>query len=280
MKLHSLFVILFSFILAACNLGVSAPQESELATAAALTVEAVLTTPTQDGPPAGAPGFAVTPSPVCEENFNIVRWERNGITYDKAEVDKPLDPNEGFEMSWVIKNTGTCTWTDAYTMNFDSGERLTPTDSFNPIPLGEIVLPGSEMAFSVPMAAPSQTGTFETTFRMDSSNGERVLFVGIITTVGKETSRVNGLSAPGELRYSYDCSGGATRINITWQDLADNESGYRIYRDGVALVDLPAGTTTFEDTTAAPGSYQYVVAAFNKEGESTSKLHVETSNCQ
>ncbi len=278
-----------ALLLAACNIGVSAPQEPSAATAAALTVEAVLT---QTAPLATAtveasqPGVAIDgttaepPSTACEENYTIVRWERDKVAYDKKEADKPLDPNQGFVISWTFKNTGTCTWTDGYTMNFDSGERLTPADSFPAVALGVTIPPGGELTLDVPMAAPSAPGTYETTFRMDNAQGERVMFVGVVTTVGKETSRVNGLAAPGEPRYTYDCSGGVTRINITWRDEADNESGYRIYRDGIPLVDLPAGATVYEDIAPAPGAYQYVVAAFNKEGESTTKLNVETSNCK
>ena len=293
MKNHPflLFFLTLSFAVAACNIGAPAPQDgSALATSAAQTVEAVLTkpaaTPTAQNnttaTPTRVPGVAIdgtTAEPAsCEENTQIVRWERNGVTYDKTEVDNPLDPNEGFEMSWVIKNTGTCTWTDAYNVVFDSGERLTPTDSFNPIPLGQSVPPGGEMTFSVPMAAPSKPGNYETTFRIDDAKGKRVMFIGVLTNVG---SPVNAsLAAPGDLRYEYDCSGGITRISLRWQDKAANESGYRIYRDGTKIADLPAGTTVYDDIAPAPGSYAYVVAAFNAGGESPAKVQAETSACQ
>ena len=288
---HTLLILILSFILVGCNLGAPVPQDgTDLATSAAQTVEAVLTKPAATSTeqkvaastPSPIPGVAIdgtTAEPVaCVENTKIVRWERNGVTYDKTEVEKRLDPNEGFVMSWVIQNTGTCTWTDGYNMVFDSGERITPTDSFNPIPLGQTVPPGGEMSFSVPMAAPSKSGNHETTFRFDNAKGERVMFIGVLTYVG--TPSTGNLPAPGDLRYTYDCSGGITRISLTWKDKADSEEGYRIYRDGQKITDLPAGSTVYDDIAPSPGSYRYTVAAFNASGESPANVQAETTNCQ
>jgi hypothetical protein len=115
---------------------------------------------------------------------------------------------------------------------------------------------------------------------MDNAKNERVLFVGVLTTVGMKPSMVNGLAAPSDLRYTYDCSGGIIRIGLTWKDNADNESGYRIYRNGTLVATISAGATSYDDIAPAPGAYQYVVAAFNPDGESTNQMYVETSNCK
>ncbi len=286
-KLHSALVAALSLTLAACNLGVPAPQGQVDIATTALTVESATPTAQQVSATFTAiPGVAIdgttaeAPSTACTENYSILLWERNDVKYDKAEANKPLNPNEGFSLTWTIQNTGTCTWTDGYTMHYDSGERITADDSFPAIALGLSVPPGGEMKLSIPMAAPSTPGSYETSFRMDNAEGQRVLFLGIITTVGKGISQTNGLNAPGGLRYIYDCSGGVTRISITWEDQANNESGYRIYRNGSLITDLPAGATLYDDFPPAPGAYQYSVAAYNSEGESTSNLNVETSNCK
>jgi hypothetical protein len=70
------------------------------------------------------------------------------------------------------------------------------------------------------------------------------------------------------------------KITLTWIDTADNEDGYRVYRDGVPLVDLGAGTSTYTDSAPGIGSYVYVVAAFNAAGESPMKVSAATANCQ
>jgi len=67
-----------------------------------------------------------------------------------------------------------------------------------------------------------------------------------------------------------------TTVGLTWTDNADNETSYRVYRrDGTAIaavqvsLDLPAGTTTWQDNGLAVSSlYTYVVRAHNAAGDS------------
>ncbi len=62
--------------------------------------------------------------------------------------------------------------------------------------------------------------------------------------------------------------------NLTWQDRASNEQGYRVYRgvDGGALAllaTLPSNSVSYTDAGLSPGlRYDYEVAAFNNRGES------------
>lgn len=62
--------------------------------------------------------------------------------------------------------------------------------------------------------------------------------------------------------------------NLTWQDRASNEQGYRVYRgaDGGALAllaTLPANSVSYVDPGLVAGRrYDYEVAAFNNRGES------------
>jgi fibronectin type 3 domain-containing protein len=67
---------------------------------------------------------------------------------------------------------------------------------------------------------------------------------------------------------------GATRVDLAWSDLADNESGYRVYRstDGALFVErmaLGANQNAWSDLSCAPDTrYYYAVRAFNSAGES------------
>jgi hypothetical protein len=287
-KSFALLICTLGFALAACNLGATPPQDgSALATSAAQTIEAVLTsearTPLASStPPIGGPGPnttpAASPTQACEEKSTITTWTRDEITYDKTEVDKRLAPGKNFVMSWIVQNTGSCVWDDGYKLIFESGERLTVADNFPVMPKGYTVHSGESLTITIQMTAPSAPGEYESTFSLVNADNKNVLTVGVLTNVGTPSS--SKLPAPGDLRYAYDCSGGVTRITLTWQDKADSEEGYRIYRDGDKLTDLPAGTTTYDDIAPAPGSYQYSVAAFNASGESPSKVTAETSNCQ
>lgn len=295
------FIFILPLVLNACNIGVSAPPDgSALSTAAALTVEAALTgtsplaTATLEGPPAGAPGFAVTPTATrapgvaidgttaeptqCAESAQIVTWTRDGKTYDKPAVDTLLPPDKAFVMSWEFKNTGTCIWTSEYKMIFESGERLTEADTFGIIPGGYKIQPGEILTVTIQMKAPSAPGTYESTFKMIDPKGNHVIIPGVITKVG--TPSTGNLTSPGDLRYEYSCVPGSVTISLKWKDRSDNEEGFRVYRDGTKVTDLPAGSTSYDDLLSAPGSYAYVVAAFNSSGESPANVTAETTNCQ
>lgn len=62
---------------------------------------------------------------------------------------------------------------------------------------------------------------------------------------------------------------GPSAVNLTWTDNAGTEQGFRVLRNGVQIAELPANTTTFQDTgLAGATAYTYQVKAFNAVGES------------
>lgn len=71
-----------------------------------------------------------------------------------------------------------------------------------------------------------------------------------------------------------------TVINLTWQDLSSNETGYRLERstDGITfalLATLAANVTGYSDTTVQPGqTCLYRVCAFNQGGDSAASATV------
>ncbi|MBD3233175.1 MAG: hypothetical protein GF315_05575, partial [candidate division Zixibacteria bacterium] len=65
----------------------------------------------------------------------------------------------------------------------------------------------------------------------------------------------NGLTAPSNCNAS---SGLCDYVHLSWNDNADNETGYRIKRDGAVLTTLPANSSSYNDTGANPGQeYDY-----------------------
>ncbi|MBK6793412.1 MAG: hypothetical protein IPG80_12960 [Anaerolineales bacterium] len=282
-----------SLALVACNVPTAAENGSAVSTAAALTVEAALAsaasataTPSSalaTPEPTRIPGVAIDgttaePPATCKENAQIVSWKRDGLTYDKAEVDKRLAPNKGFVMSWEIQNTGNCIWTHQYVFMFISGTPLTAQDSMPVMPAGYSVRTGETLTISVQMSAPPAPGDYETSFSFVNEVGESVMNFGVLTNVGTPSS--GKITAPGNLLYTYDCSGGIVSIALNWQDKSSDETGFRIYREGSQVGETSANATTYTDIAPSPGTYLYTVAAFNPSGEAPANVTVDTTNCK
>ncbi len=80
-----------------------------------------------------------------------------------------------------------------------------------------------------------------------------------------------GLPArPGSISYSYNCDNASLTTDMKWKDAANNENGYRVYRDGTKIADLPADSTAYTDTTSyTPGTtVTFSVEAYDDAGAS------------
>ena len=72
--------------------------------------------------------------------------------------------------------------------------------------------------------------------------------------------------------WTWFCDGaGNTEVTLNWNDNADHEIGYRVYRNGELIMELPANTTSFNENIAYPGEQglTYTVEAFNEVGASS-----------
>lgn len=54
--------------------------------------------------------------------------------------------------------------------------------------------------------------------------------------------------APSILEWEFGCSGGTLTFTVTWTDKASNETSYRIFRNGEAVAELPANSTSYVDS--------------------------------
>lgn len=54
--------------------------------------------------------------------------------------------------------------------------------------------------------------------------------------------------APSFEEWTFSCSGGIMTFNISWFDKASDETGYRVFRNGEAVAELPANSTSYVDT--------------------------------
>ena len=60
-----------------------------------------------------------------------------------------------------------------------------------------------------------------------------------------------------------------TEVQLMWEDTSDNEDGFRIFRDGILILDVDTNVKAYHDIGLQPATYyQYSVIAFNRIGES------------
>ncbi len=122
-------------------------------------------------------------------------------------------PGAAFKKTWRLKNIGTCTWTTAYALAFDSGERMGAPTSIN---LPSSVAPGQTVDVSVDMTAPGAAGHYIGYWKFKNAAG--VLF-GIGSTANRSFWVEINVSGTGGYGVVYDfaanlCSAG------WWNDTA------------------------------------------------------------
>jgi len=84
--------------------------------------------------------------------------------------------------------------------------------------------------------------------------------------------------APARLSFERVCNAKMYQITLSWLDRADNETGYRVYRNGTLIATLSANTTSYVDNPPFGGPYTYTVEAFNAGGASA-QVTVQPEKC-
>jgi len=75
--------------------------------------------------------------------------------------------------------------------------------------------------------------------------------------------------APSIQNWEFSCSLGQMTITIDWADRSNNETGYRVLRDGNPIIEMPPNSTAFSETIALQSgeSVEYIIQVFNSTGE-------------
>jgi len=81
-------------------------------------------------------------------------------------------------------------------------------------------------------------------------------------------------AAPSITKWDFSCSGGNMTFTVTWADKATNETGYRIFRNGEQVAELPANSTSFTETIAMESGQDasYYLQVFAPSGTANSSL--------
>jgi len=225
-------------LISSCNLPGSNALAPQIATAAALTVQAVLNSSPIAATPLASPtkggsGAAATVTPTFTQPMASVGDITNcrtgpGTNYERVTQIFPADPVKivGFFSPnyWIVSTKDGECWL--------SGEFTTPVGSFVAVPT---------------VTAPPTP---------DGGAPEAPTFL-----------KENG--------WAFSCYGpGQADITLSWNDKAINETGYRILRNDEVIAELPADSTFFAETIALVSgqSAAYQIQVYNPIGESNSAV--------
>jgi len=88
------------------------------------------------------------------------------------------------------------------------------------------------------------------------------------------TATKKPLQAPSIQNWNFFCSAGQMTITIDWTDRAVDETGYRVFRNGELVAELPANSTTYTDliTLNTGDSAEYYIQVYNATSTANSSL--------
>ncbi|MGI6250790.1 MAG: NBR1-Ig-like domain-containing protein [Anaerolineaceae bacterium] len=112
-------------------------------------------------PPASAAPVATAspvPTVVCNQLTVVSSSTSDGQT---------MKPGESFTQTWVLKNTGSCSWNGEYDAIYVSGEKFGVTAA----DISQTVAPGDVLTISAAMTAPDKAGDYKAIWALqDAAN--------------------------------------------------------------------------------------------------------------
>ncbi len=266
---------LVALALSACAPGTAAATPTAdvgvIYTAAVQTFQAqqatqlALTPPTDTPAPSPLPTLPpLSPVPTIGllATLPIVPSACDGAAY-VADVTIPdgtvVAPGQSFEKKWRLQNTGSCTWSTSYEIVFVSGSQMGgTTPGFVKVP----VPPGNQTEMSVQLTAPTTSGSYTGTWRMQNAGGAQFgSFVTVVISVGSGGTVTPGPSpTPGGGYLTISGSAGATGVTMTYSGTTSGTSVSDA--SGNYSISVPSGWTgTLIPSKGNPGHWLFTPAS-------------------
>ncbi len=80
-----------------------------------------------------------------------------------------FEPGATFTKTWLLQNTGSCTWTPDYSLVLSSGDAL---GGSSPLLFGQTVPPNATIELNLPLTAPQQPGEYKGTWKLRNPSGK------------------------------------------------------------------------------------------------------------
>ena len=174
-------ISLAALVLTSCGSSAKAASINELgsevntAVAETLTAQPTMTpvptsTPTLTPTPTAIPTTTPTLTPVPVYSYPTPKR----VCYDSAFVAdatipdySEVAPGAVFQKTWLLKNTGTCAWSQSDRMDFVGGYDL----AGDPKKIGKTIYPGQDAYLTVDFTAPDTAGEYTSYWRMSTKQG-------------------------------------------------------------------------------------------------------------
>jgi len=170
-------LIIAALFLGACNLPTGDEGQTASITAAAQTVEALLSAtpasiviiPSSTVPPV-PPTLTTVPPPVNTNTPQATATSNCNVGQFVTDVTIPdgtiMPPGQAFVKKWRIKNIGSCAWS-GFSLVFDSGDSMGAPATKAISDLG----PGQEIDLEVALTSPATAGNYRGYFRINTNGG-------------------------------------------------------------------------------------------------------------
>ncbi len=237
----------------ACNLPSSQQAPSAIMTAAALTVQAQLSstipplsTATVTNTPVPFPTLPLstvpplaTPTSSCD-NAHFV----TDVTYPDNTV---VSAGDNFTKTWRFQNYGTCSWTPSYALVFISGDSMSGPSTQA---LTGNINPGQTVDISVNLTAPSSSGTHVGNWGLRNASG--VIFAHFYVQIMVGSGGGGGAFAVIHVTYTYS----------TWSDGSHTDCP----RVTAAITTNGSGSVTYHWTRSDGSSASTDTLTFGSAG--------------
>ncbi len=154
-----------ALVLAACTLPVAPTPTPFVFPTPNLTLTALFQIPPTEIPVPVSTAVPVTATSTYCTGTNLANFVSETVPDGTS-----ITPGALFTKTWTLSNVGTCTWTTAYSLVFDSGVQMGGPAS---VPLATVVPPGSSVTLSVNLYAPTVVGSYQGYWRLSTDQGVR-----------------------------------------------------------------------------------------------------------
>jgi hypothetical protein len=187
-------------------------------------------------------------------------------------------PNTPFTKTWIVKNTGSCTWDSSYLVVYVSGTTMTQQPGYWIVQQGQTVAPGQTVDISVGITSPIENGNYVSYWGLKKVDGQFMpieggangnsFYVKIKVNNGVAVGKVTASSIAIELEQG---SGAVCTANSTYfvhAYITADGATTASYEIGSTAGQIPAGN--FQDNGLSP--YVTGTVVFDQAGTKTINL--------